>query len=393
MSLSFTKFRMLSERKRLEPTLYDELKPYSNDPAYFVTFTAIEKVGINPSNAFSTPIGIYAYSLKDLWKHWIAGNFFFGRDRPYVNLLKVNTTKILHLKNYSFNTKDLSILQARYDSVKNVTDLSFEAFLKDTRAATAKETNLYSNNSDGAVLWNLTFRIARKLASDNSKAFTVRWNTLFRELGYDAIYDTSSIIHLLQSSQAVFFTPSSYKLVGRFKNKNLIVNDSDYWGTKEQPFWYPGENPAVDIAITTVIDTEKKVLLVKRKQDGSWALPGSFIHTDSEKGEPFNWGRETPKQAAIRVLTEKTKLYLGGLRSIGEKIRFVGKFDSKTKDSRNNKEAWSASYFFTIHFADASEIDLQKIGAQAEASDAKWFALNEVPKLAFGHNGLIRKVL
>lgn len=100
MHLSFKEY--LTERNRFESRLYDELKKYSNDSAYFVTFTSLEKVGINPVNAFSTPIGVYAYSLKDLWKHWIAGNFFFGRDRPFVNLLKVSTSKILHLKKLSF---------------------------------------------------------------------------------------------------------------------------------------------------------------------------------------------------------------------------------------------------------------------------------------------------
>jgi 8-oxo-dGTP diphosphatase len=390
MHLSFKEY--LTERNRFESRLYDELKKYSNDASYFVTFTSLEKVGINPVNAFSTPIGVYAYSLKDLWKHWIAGDFFFGRDRPFVNLLKVSTSKILHLKNYRFNSKDLAVLKSRYeDSGKS--DISFDEYLQAIRDETSRSSNLYSNASDGAVLWNLTYHLASADGASRSKAFTVRWNSLFRELGYDAIYDTSSIIHLLQSSQAVFFTPSSYKLVKRFVNKPLVVNDSPYWGTSEQPFWYPGENPAVDILLTAPFEGERRALLIKRKGDSSWALPGAFLQSDSDKGEPFMWGRETPKQAAVRVLTEETKLYLGNIRDIGNKMTFVGKFDSMTRDPRNNEESWAASYFFSVSLDESDGVDLSKYGAQAGAADAKWFSAQEIPKLAFDHNALIKKIL
>lgn len=42
----------------------DEIQKYFSDE-YFVTFTSVEKVGINPSTEYETPAGIYAYHLGD----------------------------------------------------------------------------------------------------------------------------------------------------------------------------------------------------------------------------------------------------------------------------------------------------------------------------------------
>jgi ADP-ribose pyrophosphatase YjhB (NUDIX family) len=392
MPLSFNEFNLITERNRSSVSLFDSLKPYANDPSYFVTFTTIEKVGINPTNVFSTPIGIYAYSLKDLWKHWVAGDFFFGKDRPFVNLLKANMTKVLRLKEYRFNSKDISFLRKEYE-ISNRDGVSFDEFLSNAKEEIRRDTNIYSNSSDGALLWYCTNKIALAQSGAKNKSFTVKWNKLFRDLGYDAIYDNNSIIHLLQSSQAVFFTPNSYKVISRFPNKNLFANDLTHWGTTDQPFWHPGENPAVDILVKAKIDNTTKILLVKRKGDLTWALPGGFIHTDAAKGEPFEWGRETPKQAALRVLTEETQLYVGAVKAIGSKVRFVAKFDSMSRDSRNNKEAWSASHLFTLELDAEDGIDLNKVGKQGGTSDVRWFDSNAVPKLSFDHNKLINKTI
>ena len=391
------KYEMILERNR--PDLYvsvlDQLEPYSKDPEYFVSFTTIEKIGINPKNAFSTPIGVYAYNLQKLWPDWIHGDDFFGKDRPYVNLIKLNTDKICNIGTYTFNTQDFNKLKKIYDSLKP--QENFENFVQERREAISNQTNLYSRDSDGALLWDLTNNIALMLASSNNKSFTVRWNKLFRHLGYDVIIDNTSVIHLLQSSQAVFFVPDSYKLVKRLVNKTYGKNSKpvEYWGTVNQPYWRPGANPTVDL----VLFYKGKVLLIKRNNKSSteankWAIPGGFIDTNTKKGELFKYDRETPKQAAIREVTEETQLYLANIKNIGSRLKEVGVYQGNQRDPRDNKEAWSKSHAFTLTLTDDDGVDFNKIKGSDDASDAQWFDINNLPSpLAFDHVRIIKDSL
>ena len=391
------KYEMILERNR--PDLYvsvlDQLEPYSKDPEYFVSFTTIEKIGINPKNAFSTPIGVYAYNLQKLWPDWIHGDDFFGKDRPYVNLIKLNTDKICNIGTYTFNTQDFNKLKKIYDSLKP--QENFENFVQERREAISNQTNLYSRDSDGALIWDLTNNIALMLASSNNKSFTVRWNKLFRHLGYDVIIDNTSVIHLLQSSQAVFFVPDSYKLVKRLVNKTYGKNSKpvEYWGSVNQPYWRPGANPTVDL----VLFYKGKVLLIKRNNKSSteankWAIPGGFIDTNTKKGELFKYDRETPKQAAIREVTEETQLYLANIKNIGSRLKEVGVYQGNQRDPRDNKEAWSKSHAFTLTLTDDDGVDFNKIKGSDDASDAQWFDINNLPSpLAFDHVRIIKDSL
>ena len=391
------KYEMILERNR--PDLYvsvlDQLEPYSKDPEYFVSFTTIEKIGINPKNAFSTPIGVYAYNLQKLWPDWIHGDDFFGKDRPYVNLIKLNTDKICNIGTYTFNTQDFNKLKKIYNSLKP--QENFENFVQERREAISNQTNLYSRDSDGALLWDLTNNIALMLAGSNNKSFTVRWNKLFRHLGYDVIIDDTSVVHLLQSSQAVFFVPDSYKLVKRLVNKTYGKNSKpvEYWGSVNQPYWRPGANPTVDL----VLFYKGKVLLIKRNNKSSteankWAIPGGFIDTNTKKGELFKYDRETPKQAAIREVTEETQLYLANIKNIGSRLKEVGVYQGNQRDPRDNKEAWSKSHAFTLTLTDDDGVDFNKIKGSDDASDAQWFDINNLPSpLAFDHVRIIKDSL
>ena len=54
----------------LNPKLsaYDQLKQYKDDPSIYISFTEINKIGINPVSKWDTPLGIYCYPLKDTWQ-------------------------------------------------------------------------------------------------------------------------------------------------------------------------------------------------------------------------------------------------------------------------------------------------------------------------------------
>lgn len=386
-------YKLVQERAR--PDLYvsvlHQLEPYAKDPTYFVSFTSLEKIGINPSNAFSTPIGVYAYNLQKLWPDWTHGDDFFGKDRPYVNLIKLNTNKVCDIGTYKFNSKDLDKLEQTYELLQP--GGNFKEFMLTRKAAVTQQTNLYSNNSDGALLWDITNNMARMMSGSNNKSFTIKWNKLFRDLGYDAIVDDTSVIHLLQSAQAVFFVPHAYKLVKRLLNKTYgkTTKPADHWGSSQQPFWRPGANPTVDL----VLFHRGKVLLIKRNsksgaEPNKWAIPGGFVDTNAPKGAPFEYDRETPRQAAIREVTEETQLYLANIHNIGARLREVGTYEGNQRDPRDNQEAWSRSHVFTLTLMDQDGVDVNQARGSDDASEARWFDVDDLPEpMAFDHLQII----
>lgn len=103
------------------------------------------------------------------------------------------------------------------------------------------------------------------------------------------------------------------------------------------------------------------VLLIKRKNDpfkGKWALPGGFL----DKGE-------TVKQAAVRELKEET-----GIDCLEPKL--LGVYSKPGRDPRG----WVVSTAFIKIVKQQKDIK-----AGDDASEAKWFDLNNLPELAFDH--------
>jgi len=76
---------------------YEALKPYSKDERYFISFTQLDKLGINPKSRYETPLGIYTYPLSTIWEEYrveqtrsLGKAVPFAGDSPYIWLVKVN---------------------------------------------------------------------------------------------------------------------------------------------------------------------------------------------------------------------------------------------------------------------------------------------------------------
>lgn len=358
------------------------LEKYKDDDSYFITFTSIEKVGLNPKTPFSTPVGVYAYKLKDVYDELLEKNYLFGVDRPSVNVIQLNTNKILDLENYSNKKQDLQKLKKIYES--EFKD-SFENMVKEFESS---KHLLYPINTDGKYVYGLMNHISNKKSGKSGQVqkSMVYFNVLLRKMGYDVVIDRTGTIHLLQPSQAVFLTPSSYKVVEKIINKNYDVETQ-----KTSTYWYKGMNPTVDNVILKKTPDSYEVLLIKRAgkiEQGKWALPGGFIDTNSKKGEEWKSGRETPKQAAIRELQEETGLYVQALSSM---IKEVGVYEGNNRDPRDTEDSWSRSYAFVLLLPD--NFSTKDVSARDDAADAGWFDIKSLPRLAFDHSTIIGDAL
>lgn len=174
------------------------------------------------------------------------------------------------------------------------------------------------------------------------------------------------------------------------KLKDLLI-ELDITTKKPSTYWYKGMNPTVDNVILKKTTDSYDVLLIRRKgevEHGKLALPGGFIDTTSKKGEEWKPGRETPKQAAIRELEEETGLDINSLTNM---IEEVGVYEGNNRDPRDTEDSWSRSYAFVLLLPDDFPTD--KIVAKDDASDAGWFDVKTLPKLAFDHSKILSDAL
>lgn len=133
-------------------------------------------------------------------------------------------------------------------------------------------------------------------------------------------------------------------------------------------FHYPYPHPAVttDVAVFTLKNQQLQLLLVRRAQPphaGKWALPGGFLEID-----------EDLEACAKRELLEETgvsDLYIEQLYTFGRPDR----------DPR--ERVISVTYYALV------PLDRIALRAGSDAADAAWFAIDELPQLAFDHAEII----
>jgi 8-oxo-dGTP diphosphatase len=116
----------------------------------------------------------------------------------------------------------------------------------------------------------------------------------------------------------------------------------------------------VDIVVLAGVPP-RSVLLIERGNDpfaGSWALPGGFVDGD-----------EGVVAAAARELREETALAAGALQ-------LLGVYDTPGRDPRGPTVS-------VVHLMRTAE-ELDATGGD-DAADARWWALSELPELAFDH--------
>lgn len=123
---------------------------------------------------------------------------------------------------------------------------------------------------------------------------------------------------------------------------------------------------SVDIVIFTVRDSSLQVLLVKRGVPpfaGQFAIPGGFIRDD-----------ESPEHAALRELYEEA-----GVRNVFLEQLYT--FGDPERDPRGR--------VITIAYYALSASDKLSLIAGADAAEACWFPMSDLPPLAFDHRAIL----
>lgn len=129
---------------------------------------------------------------------------------------------------------------------------------------------------------------------------------------------------------------------------------------------YTYEYPRPALTVDAVVFRENKekseVLLIQRKHypfEGMWALPGGFVEME-----------ETVEQAVVRELEEETTLKFTDLIQLHT-------FSELGRDPRGRT--------VSVTFYGKTTFENSAVTGGDDAADAKWFSLDDLPKLAFDH--------
>lgn len=136
------------------------------------------------------------------------------------------------------------------------------------------------------------------------------------------------------------------------------------------PHRHPRPALTVDCVVFGLDEANLKVLLIQRGLEPfrrKWALPGGFVHVD-----------EDLDQAAMRELREETgldRVFLEQLRAFG----------APERDPR--ERVVTVAYYALVKLLD------HRVQAATDARDAGWFAIDELPPLAFDHSEIVAAAL
>lgn len=130
-------------------------------------------------------------------------------------------------------------------------------------------------------------------------------------------------------------------------------------------FTYQHERPAVtvDCVVFGLDEDDLKVLLIQRAQDpfkDCWALPGGFARVG-----------ESLEETARRELEEET-----GLTRVFLEQLYT--FSDPKRDPREH--VVSIAYYALVNLSE------HQVQASTDASNAAWFSIDDIPRLAFDHD-------
>ncbi len=131
-------------------------------------------------------------------------------------------------------------------------------------------------------------------------------------------------------------------------------------------YQYPHPAVTTDVAVFTIRDQQLKLLLVQRAGEpyqNMWALPGGFLNID-----------EDLEVCAKRELEEETGIS-------GVYLEQLYTFGAPNRDPR--ERIISVTYYALV------PSDRLQLKAASDAADAQWFALDQIPPLAFDHQKII----
>lgn len=137
---------------------------------------------------------------------------------------------------------------------------------------------------------------------------------------------------------------------------------------KQYVYKYPRPSVTTDCVIFGFDGNCMKVLLIERGIEpykGHWAFPGGFLQPD-----------ETAEEGALRELKEET----------GLEASYIDQFHVYSDPKRDPRDRVITIAFYAL-------VKIQDVVGGDDAAKARWFAIDEIPQLAFDHDRILRDAM
>jgi hypothetical protein len=208
----------------------------NTDKTQYISFTNIDKIGINPRSTYSTPVGIYCYPLNkaggepsaildSMYRYNSFNDIPYMKNQPYIYMFEAkNKEKGLILSEYTDEQlkTDKQKLYA-YLKVKSdqITEDVFDAIVKNSQNNALVQT-------PGGYLWNLT-RVSSKMLSGEMEIPGVGSSVI--EVG-DVVsvynpkfiqYDYAEVLKVYKEAQSGLFQVKYLKADGSKTDQEPVV--------------------------------------------------------------------------------------------------------------------------------------------------------------------------
>lgn len=267
---SFLEYHMLQEARKnpdqnpkvpaikIIQAEYDDapvLDPKMSDIVHncFVSFTALDKLGVNPTSRYDTPIGCYSYPADLFVDKYESKDVPFAGNSKYINVFKAKNPKKVVILNEMGHMRYKELienlrevyLKMKFEQVGELTPAMKEMYWK-------KFVDRYESwlndapskayvNSMGGYFWYMSREVANdvgrgkeiqhnlkgheqkygpNITRASAAPIPVTWNKVFREMDIDGFVDTGEgIIHSAEKQQAVFTSAAAIEVISRIENK------------------------------------------------------------------------------------------------------------------------------------------------------------------------------
>ena len=250
------------------------------DPNFLVTFSDVNKVGINPKTKFNTPAGIYGWHFTQNTIDGAKKNKLFASGRDYGHLMKIRDgAKVLWLgddgktgavpsreevnsaiaKKYPAFIKDTFpvyempdtskpmgsgappiIMMAHEKDSDRVSFVSPQKWLEDPKhveTLSKVSQREYGGSTESEKLYDYVQAAAKALENATDKKITIISNGILRALGYDAVIDADGrgIIHKAEKEQGFFTHRGALDHVATILNRKYVFRESTLYKLLREP--------------------------------------------------------------------------------------------------------------------------------------------------------------
>lgn len=203
----FNGFFSTSDAKSMLPYLFSELEKYNGENDVFVHFSDVPKIGINPKQKYTTPLGIYFFPISYVLENNNIRNNSVFLEKPFVFVVRLLTDNILDLG--KLNTEDILEMVEKVPEAKQ----KLKERIKD-----------YAMDDDDL---NLTPSDLMRVIEDlDYKKMYLSSFKFFKSLGYDGIIDsgTGALFGDSEPNQLVLFDIKSFEVIERIENETYSFN-------------------------------------------------------------------------------------------------------------------------------------------------------------------------